>query len=196
MEPERRVLSTREVRASATGGKLKVGGYAATYGVLSAPIQPGVKERIAKGAFDRVLRGKPDVVATFNHDANIVLGRTTSGTLQLRSDDTGLAFECDLPNTSTARDLYESVQRGDINGCSFAFKLDSGMDSFLTAEDEERGSTIIVRTINDFSNLYDVSICTNPCYPGTSVDARSKHVVSAELRSRIDKVIAAKVRTQ
>jgi hypothetical protein len=45
---------------------------------------------------------------------------------------------------------------------------------------------MIVRTINDFSNLYDVSLCTNPCYPGTSVDARSKHVVSAELRSRID----------
>ena len=42
----------------------------------------------------------------------------------------------------------------------------------------------IVRTIRDFAGLYDISVVTNPAYPGTCVDARYT-LVAAEVRSRV-----------
>ncbi len=192
---ENRIVGAHEIRASKSGDKMLVKGYAARYGVLSQLIPPGFRERIAPGAFKRILAANPDCVMLFNHDQNVVLGRTTSGTLRLREDSKGLAFECDLPNTQAGRETYESVQRGDLNGCSFAFKLGPDMDE-LNEEDVEddsvRGAVKrkirqVVRTIRDFANLFDCSIVTSPCYPGTSVDARNL-AVAAEMRSRIDAV--------
>ena len=75
---ERRTLAS-EVRA-AEGDELRVSGYAAKYGVLSGDLG-GFKEKIAKRAFDRILSTNPDTVMLLNHDANHVLGRTSSGTL-------------------------------------------------------------------------------------------------------------------
>ncbi len=68
----------------------QLGGYAAKYGVRSHVIANQFREYINPGAFDRVLRSKPDVVALINHNANHVLGRTASGTLRLHSDTIGL----------------------------------------------------------------------------------------------------------
>jgi len=198
---ERRVLSVQEVRASKSAdGKMCVRGYAATYNTLSNPLLvPGGKgsfrERIAKGAFKRILRSNPDVVCNFNHNPDAVLGRTTSGTLRLREDDKGLAFECDLPNTTAGRDVWESVRRGDLCAMSFAFQLGERMEDWDEEEIEEeeelglrgklkRMAKCIVRTIRDFSSLFDVSIVTSPAYPGTSVDARN--LVAAECRNRVE----------
>jgi uncharacterized protein len=174
---ERRVLPTLfEIRATkAADGSMKVGGYAARYNVLSSKLPSGnggfFRERINRGAFDRILRNKPDTVCLFNHDVNYPLGRTTSGTLQLRADSKGLAFDCAMPNTSYAEDLYTSIQRGDMNGCSFAFNLDPGDQEWGEEETEE--GRCVVRSIQDFNALHDVSIVTTPAYPGTTVDARN-----------------------
>ncbi len=188
---ERRTFSAHEVRIGGSDKEKRVVGYAARYEVMSKPL-PGFRERIRKNAFKRILEEKPDVVATFNHDMNVVLGRTTSGTLQLHSDDRGLAFDCLLPNTQGARDLYESIQRGDINGCSFAFNVAPGMDEwsqepdYRMEGDKIAGSKGLVRTLKDFNQLIDVSIVTSPAYPNTSVDARN--IVSAEVRSQFERV--------
>jgi HK97 family phage prohead protease len=192
---EKRILSSaHELRANKTDGRMSVNGYAARYNVLSHVIKPGFKERIAQGAFDRVLATKPDVVALFNHNQDQVLGRTSSGTLRLNADKVGLAFELDLPNTTIGRDVYESVKRGDLNGCSFAFGLGERMDEFSEEEDEDehdlyrslkRKAKQIIRTIRDFANIFDISVVTTPAYPGTSVDARHE-LVAAEVRSRVE----------
>jgi len=170
----------------------QLGGYAAKYGVRSHVIANQFRESINPGAFDRVLRTKPDVVALINHNANHLLGRTTSGTLRLSSDAVGLRFEVDLPNTSYAKDLYASVQRGDMSGCSFAFRLGAGMDYVVDHDndDEEGDSPYPLRVIRDFEELADISIVTNPAYPETSVDAREEILVGAEMRSR---AVAAKL---
>jgi HK97 family phage prohead protease len=181
---EKRILPVSELRASKSGSK-KVSGYAARYNVLSHNLG-GFKERIAKRAFDRVLATKPDVVLLFNHDQSQMLGRTSSGTLQLRGDDHGLSFDCDLPNTTAARDLHELVTRGDVKEMSFAFMLGQGDDSFSEEDDlesDQSDARVIVRTIKNFSALRDVSLVTSPAYPGTQVDARN--LVAAEVRSRV-----------
>jgi HK97 family phage prohead protease len=195
---EKRILGTHELRASKSGDKMLVSGYAARYNVLSHVIKPGFKERIAQGAFDRILATKPDVVALFNHNQDQVLGRTTSGTLRLNADKVGLAFELDLPNTTIGRDVYESVKRRDLNGCSFAFALGERMDEFNEEEEEEnegiaadkyralkRKVKQIVRTIRDFASLMGISVVCSPAYPGTSIDARHE-LVAAECRSRVE----------
>jgi len=179
---ERRVFGSRELRMSGSGNRIS--GTAASYGVRAK--LPGFHEQIEKRAFDRVLRTSPDVLCLFNHNADAVLGRTTAGTLQLRADDSGLHYECDLPNTSVARDLKESIRRGDVNGCSFAFTLGDGDQEWSDDYDENR-KHILVRTIKNFSNLIDVSPVTSPAYGGThvSVDDRST-IVAAEARSRAE----------
>jgi HK97 family phage prohead protease len=190
---EKRFLAT-EVRAVSKGNKRTIAGYAARYGVLSSDLG-GFRERIVAGAFKRILATNPDVVCLFNHSDSAVLGRTTAGTLRLSEDSRGLKFECDLPDTAAGRDTYESVQRGDLNGCSFAFMVDDARMCEYKEEDiddEETGmrdvvkraARAIIRTIRDFANLIDVSVVTHPAYPQTSVDARHL-LVGAEVRSRV-----------
>ena len=200
---EKRVqLYAGEVRAIKVGDKMRVSGYAARYGVLSKPLPAGngrtFRERIAKRAFDSVLADPNlDCILTFNHDQDKILGRTTSGTLRLEGDDSGLRFDCDLPNTQAGRDTYESVQRGDLNGASFAFELGQRDEEWNEEEIEDekdlglRGRIVsavrkwAVRTIKSFRKLHDVSIVTCPAYPGTQVDARN--LVSAEVRSYVER---------
>ncbi len=204
---ERRVIKLNEVRASESGKERRLTGYAARYGVLSK-VLPGpsgnFRERIAAGAFDGILATKPDVVMTLNHDQNLILGRTGSGTLQLSADDKGLAYDCLLPNTTAGRDAYESVKRGDLNGCSFAF---ADVVDELSEEDEPpyrignnippgyigKAQRFIVRTIKAFRKLFDVSVVTDPAYAGTSVDARN--LVAAEVRSRFESFTQPRTRS-
>jgi HK97 family phage prohead protease len=205
---EKRVqLYAGEVRASKTGNKMRVSGYAARYNVLSNPLGSGEKkfrERIAKRAFDGVLADPNlDCVMTFNHSMDAVLGRTSSGTLRLRGDDQGLAFDCDLANTQLGRDTYELVQRGDLPGMSFAFELGERDEDWDEEEIEDekdlglRGRVVnavrkwAVRTIKSFRRLHDVSIVACPAYPGTQIDARN--LVAAECRSHVDKLTAPRL---
>jgi len=145
-------------------------------------------ERIAYRAFDKILACNPDVCCLFNHNPSEVLGRTTSGTLKLSADKDGLHYTCDLPDTERARDLKQLIKRGDINGCSFAFALGPNDDGWSEEEDENR-NRVVVRTINNFASLLDVSIpVTYPAYAGTSVTARST-VIAAEVRSRAERIV-------
>lgn len=129
-------------------------GHAAVYDTLSENLG-GFQERILPGAFDDVLEN--DVRAFFNHDPNHLLARSSSGTLRLSTDDKGLKYEFDVPDTTTGRDLLVSMKRGDITQSSFAFTVED--DSWETKEGMN------VRTINKVKRLYDVSPVSVPAYP-------------------------------
>lgn len=151
-----RSLITR-AELSSTGG---LRGYAAVFD------QPTTRqadyagtETIARTAFDGLLPG--DVVALVGHDMNQVLGRTSAGTLKLSVDDTGLAFDIELPDTTLARDTRELVKRGDLNGMSFSAEVGT----------IERTAAGVVHT--QFKRLIDVSVVAMPAYPGAEVLARS-----------------------
>lgn len=179
-------LFTQATELRASEKELRIGGYAAVYETPSHPIQTKVGsfiEKIAKGAFRSIMKTKPDVVMLLNHDQNVVLGRTTSGTLVLKDDSHGLKFDCLLPSTPTGRDVHESVKRGDLAGCSFAFQVDE--DEWSEEKSVvDRAITYAKRVIKSFKNLMDVSIVTQPAYPGTEVFTRS-NAVAAEVRSMV-----------
>ena len=160
-------LAFVKTRGSAGGMKFK--GYAARYSSQSNDLG-GFREVLAPGAFDKVLarRSKPDVVLTYNHNPDLLLARTSSGTLSLASDEKGLRFSADAPDTQLARDLATLIRRGDLTGASFAFTVQPSAESWTT---DERGMAI--RTIREVDNLYDVSIVATPAYNAASVGVRS-----------------------
>lgn len=138
-------------------------GHAAVFNSLSADLG-GFRERIEHNAFDNVMGD--DVRAVFNHDPNIVLGRTKSKTLRLTIDTEGLNYEIDLPDTQQARDLAVSVARGDIDGSSFKFRV---LEDKWEMNDEGQE----VRVIINIGRLLDVGPVTFPAYADATVAKRS-----------------------
>lgn len=186
MNREFRIIHGTAIRAKAD--KPGIEGYAAKF---NEEYDNGwFIETIKPGAFTRAVKEKQDVRGLMNHDANLVLGRTKSGTLSLNQDATGLYFDCDLPDTQTARDLYELVKRGDIDGCSFGFQVMA--QSWREAKDAN-GKMIQYREIEDV-DLFDVGPVTFPAYPQTSVDARALFPdgVPVEVRQHIPEFAEAK----
>lgn len=163
--------ATFEVRDLPSIGGFTIEGHAAVFNDLSEDLGwtwDHWRERIAPGAFRSVLKSKPDVRALFNHDPNLVLARTLSGTLELEEDSEGLLFRADVAPTSYALDLRILLDRGDVTQCSFAFRVSA--DSWKDDPDKDDW---LIRTIEEFSELYDVSPVTYPAYPTTDVDLSS-----------------------
>jgi uncharacterized protein len=160
---ERRALTTKiEVRSEEKGRQ--IGGYAAVFNSLTDMSGYGgyFREQISPGAFSKAVSG--DVRALFDHDPAHVLGRTKAGTLRLTEDDHGLAVEIDLPDTQTARDLTASMERGDIDGMSFGFRV--------TKQSWDETQDPPIRTIQEVE-LLEVSVVTFPAYTDTEVALRS-----------------------
>lgn len=148
-----------------------VTGYAAVYNKESEDMGwfTEMREIILPGAFDDA--DMSDVRALFNHDPNLLLARTSSGTMILERDNQGLKYSFEIPDTQAGRDLRELLKRGDISQSSFGFTI---AKQSWEEEKDERGETVrVTRKIEKVARLYDVSPVTYPAYPDTSVALRS-----------------------
>ena len=150
---EVRTFDVQDLELRMDGDKPTVVGYGAVFNSMSNDLG-GFREFIAPDAFEGRL--EDDVRFLVNHDANLILARTTNGTLRLSVDEKGLRYEADMPNTSTARDLMELLKNGTISQSSFAFTVEE--DSW------EVKDGMNIRTIDKVSQLYDVSSVTYPAY--------------------------------
>lgn len=168
MERElRSITSGVEFRVEEQEGKSYIAGYAAVFRSMSVDLG-GFLETIEPTAFLRALEEGQDVVALAEHDTRMILGRSSSGTLQLKSDQVGLHMRIEVPDTSVGRDYLELVKRGDINAASFAFTVADGGEHWT----EATRSSPVIRTLSDL-DLHDVSVVSNPAYKDTFVSARS-----------------------
>lgn len=160
-----------EVRAEETEESKKIiVGYAAKYNSPTTIRDwwgDEFLEEIAEGAFDTSLK-EDNIRALYNHNSDHILGSTKSKTLALTSDNLGLRFELELPNTQIGNDLYESVKRGDIDGNSFGFRVRADKWSKV----EKDGKEMMKRTLTDVK-LIEISPTPFPAYEDTEVDCRS-----------------------
>ncbi len=155
-----------ELRAEGKSAARRLVGYAAKFDSRSGDLG-GFTEIIRRGAFAESLQGNAaDPLALVHHRPELVLGRRSAGTLRLSEDAVGLAFEIDLPDTQTGRDLLVSVERGDIRGASFAFSVRNGGDRWEVRD----GKTTRELTSVD---LHEITVTATPAYPDTEVARRA-----------------------
>ena len=162
---EVRYQPAKELRVQTSpDGSRSISGYAIRFNEPSSDLG-GFTEIVAPGAVTESLKNNPDVLCLRDHDTSILLGRTKAGTLTLTEDAMGLRFVCKLPSTSQASDLAESIERGDLDGVSFGF---------VTVKDAwtSDGAGNVIRTLLTV-RLLEVSPCSFPAYPTTSVSVRS-----------------------
>lgn len=172
-ENNRRFVIGAELRAAAGDNGMIVNARAVKYGALSLPgvPMPGARERISAGCFRDSLRNGDDVVALFNHNQDVPLGRVKNGTLKLTDDNDSLRFSVRLnPAVQAHRDLHALVKDGTVAECSFAF---SGVDDDWTNEQDERGSPYILRTVRS-AKLHDVSLVVSPAYGSGATTAQAR----------------------
>lgn len=144
-------------------------GYAAVFYSLADPgseyqLWDDFYERIMPGAFNRALQEKHDARGLYNHNRDHLLGRISAGTLRLSVDSKGLKYEIDAPDTQVGRDVVTSLERGDLDGSSFAFIP----KRTLWIEEGDK----LIRQIEDL-DLFDVGPVTYPAYESTTSNVRS-----------------------
>lgn len=164
-EIEIRTIKPKEIRLESIDGKPTLVGYAIVWNALSSDEGVGFVERFVPGAFDDHLATDPDVYAIAQHDEKQPLGRTSKQTLELRSDEIGIGFNCSLPNTSFANDLIASIEHSDIDGMSFGF---IPVEQRWKKEGEIRIREIVK------AKLDHISPVTFPAYPQGFVSVRAK----------------------
>jgi HK97 family phage prohead protease len=140
------------------------------------------REVIKPGAFKKTI-AENDIRCLFNHDSNLILGRSIkgSGNLSLSEDDIGLAFACASGTRSYEMDLRESIERGDVSQCSIGFYV----REWTTTAPATDADTWL-RTITEIE-LLDVSPVTFPAYVETDVSCRSLKDTFEEFSARSEK---------
>lgn len=174
----KRTLFTADARFAATpktgDAPDRLGGYALVWNTLSDD-RGGYKVRLMPGS----AKFTPIVHAIYHHEFNNPLGVTSNGTLRLVSDDIGVKFEIDLPNTSLARDVFELVDKRYVNGMSFAMVrtpwswtgtgptgaeiIADPAGAYITTEN---GVTIVNATAYDID---EITITPRPAFVDTTV---------------------------
>jgi HK97 family phage prohead protease len=169
MKQERRTFTgTVHTREDGEGMPKEIGGIAAV--INSATDLGYFEEVIMPGAFDNALSKDYDIRCLFNHEAELILGRTKANTCKVFVNGDGNLEYTWIPDyeNPTHMSVVRSIMRGDITQSSFAFTIKEQMWS----ESEKYGS-MGKRTIKVIEDLYDVSPVTYPAYSDTEADARS-----------------------
>lgn len=150
-------------------------------------------EEIAPEAIDdSVLR---DVCFLVNHDfSGIPLARSrnnnANSNLRFTKTDAAVDMETDLdPRNPKAVELDSAIERGDIQGMSFAFIVDGEVWSNLDSDYPNRRITHI-------SEIFEVSAVTWPAYEGTSIQSERSLESSLEsLKRAREELESARVRS-
>lgn len=162
---ERRTFASEVEHRSAGNNRRLVIGYAYKFRSLSEPLK-GFRERILEGASLESIRAD-DIRGLLNHNADLVLGRNTAGTLKLAEDTTGLHYEIQADERqSYVRDLLISLERGDITQSSFGFTVNLDGEEWTLMDD---GITPL-RSITSLT-LVDVGPVTYPAYSASEAGA-------------------------
>lgn len=157
-----------------------VEGYASTFQPYVLMSVDGVDyyERIEPTAFNDA--DLTDVVFRVDHEGP-VYARTSAGSVEIWTDEHGLAQRTDLGRTQRARALYDDIAAGNYPKMSFAFSV---------AEDHYDQATH-TRIIDRVAKVYDVSPVVFPANPTTELSVVTRDyfngVIEAEKAERLER---------
>jgi hypothetical protein len=165
-------FASGEVRVTGeTDQGMWVSGTAIVYGVRTVitDVFGEFGERIRQGAAAHLTGSNVALLA--NHDG-LPLARTTTSTLQLRDLPHGMDFRAVLDlEMPLAQDVISAIRTGNLSGCSFAFTVADGGDTWNKSMSE--------REIFRFAKVPEISCVTFPAYPTTTVGLDFSPEVSA-----------------
>ena len=140
-----------------------VEGYASTFEPYKMMERDGVDyfERIDPKAFEGA--DMSDVVFRVDHEGP-VYARTSAGSVEVWTDEHGLAQRTDLGRTQRAKDLFYDIAAGNYPKMSFAFSV---------AEDHFDRETH-TRIIDRIKKVFDVSPVSFPANPGTELSVSTR----------------------
>lgn len=156
-----------------------VEGYASTFEPYKMMERDGVDyfERIEPTAFEGA--DLSDVVFRVDHEGP-VYARTSAGSVELWTDEHGLAQRTDLGRTQRAKDLFYDIAAGNYPKMSFAFSV---------AEDHFDRETH-TRVIDRIAKVYDVSPVSFPANPTTELSVSTRDyfdgVIEMERAERLE----------
>ena len=173
-------------------------GYASTFDsyMLWKDGDTTLYERIDKNAFQDA--DMSDVVFLRDHTGR-VLARTRNGSVQLWTDEHGLASRTNLGLTEASKEMLEDIQVGNYTQMSFSFVV--GRDHIEWLNDNEA-----VRIIDTIRKVYDISAVAFPQNPYTeiglsaramldgAIEARTAERLEAERRERARKALMLRVK--
>lgn len=174
-----RFSETHELRAIEPIGNAGhiIEGYAIVY-EQEVSIGGWFNEIVKRGALDGA--DLTDVPLFIHHNGDsIPLARSrrnnSNSTLQLTPDDKGLHFrgELDVENNAEAKSLYSAIQRGDISGMSYSFRVKE--EKWLNMD-----TPTPTREIYKFKKIGEISALWSPAYDGTSIEARAKELDNSD----------------
>lgn len=182
-ELERRSYSFEVRSEKRDNGISRLSGQPIVYGSYT-DIGGWYREVIEPGALDGA--NLKDVPLLVNHDNRMIpvarsRNNTPNSTMRLRIIETGLEMEADIDTerNMTARELDSAVDRGDLDGMSFAFSVEA-------EEWDDLQSDYPTRHIKRFGTIAEVSAVTWPAYSATSIYARNSREALDNARSALE----------
>ena len=100
--------------------------------------------------------------------------------MKLIEEDRGLYFEIELPNTTQGNDLYELIDKGIVNQCSFAGYARKNIWS------EDDGGNIL-REILEI-DLIEITITPIPAYEVTEAEVKRSREIKCKNQNRENNV--------
>lgn len=175
-ELERRFYTFEPNAEKRDDGSAQISGRPIVY---NSPTDIGgmFREIIMPGALDGAdLRDVPLLVNHNDRMIPVARSRRNNGnsTMQLIPDAEGLRFQAslDVARNATAAELYSAVDRRDIDGMSFGFRVND-------ERWENLESDYPTRYINKFKLVKEISAVTFPAYDATEIMARSKDALDS-----------------
>lgn len=181
-----RVPASIELREQGDGGSLEFLGYATVYehGYEMWDMWGPYTEIVSAGAgAESLARADLDVPLVLGHDQLRRLARTTTGSLSLAEDDSGLRVHAAQLDTADHDVQYiaPKLRSGLIDEMSFAFRIEAGQWSpdyteyRITRYDIHRG---------------DVAIVGFGANPATEASLRERPVASSRARALLELALA------
>lgn len=189
-------IRVREAQEGETSRTIE--GYAIVFGresvVLNDWWDGPYREYIDEGAISQEMLDGCDIKMTAFHNREILLARHWpggSGTLKCEVRADGVWVEFEAPVSPWGDNILEAVRRGDMRGMSFSFR-----ENAYTFEDKRGEDGITERHIRHFSEIFEMTIASDPAYPDTTAEAREREQAEEKAKAEAEAKAKAEAEAQ